>query len=178
MAEWRARNAEHKKAYAKAYYEQNRDARIEYSKQYAEANREKVVVKKKAARLTPEHRQMERQRYAERMANNPEAIKAKTKGYRARNRDRILTRNQNRRAGLKGVLSTNIVEILMRLQRNQCAACRTDLRKSGFHRDHMQALSAGGLNVDSNLQLLCPPCNLSKGTGESVEFMQRKGYLL
>lgn len=36
----------------------------------------------------------------------------------------------------------------------------------------------GGANDKSNIQLLCPHCNLSKGAKHPVDFMQERGMLL
>ena len=36
----------------------------------------------------------------------------------------------------------------------------------------------GGEHDDSNIQLLCPPCNSSKQAIHPIDFMQRKGFLL
>jgi 5-methylcytosine-specific restriction endonuclease McrA len=42
-----------------------------------------------------------------------------------------------------------------------CQNCGTD--KGPFHVDHIRPYSKGGWNNISNLQLLCAPCNRSKG---------------
>ena len=33
----------------------------------------------------------------------------------------------------------------------------------GYHVDHIRALADGGANDRTNLQLLCPTCNIKKG---------------
>lgn len=88
---------------------------------------------------------------------------------------------RNRRAriaGATGNVSRGIDAILMKMQRNRCACCKANISSVGFHLDHIVPLSHGGLHDDSNFQLLCPSCNLSKGAKTSEEFMQKKGYLL
>lgn len=42
-----------------------------------------------------------------------------------------------------------------------CQQCGT--ATGPFHVDHIRPYSKGGWNVESNLQLLCAPCNLRKG---------------
>ena len=98
--------------------------------------------------------------------------------YRERNRRRIAERQkretdkrrrlrQNRRARLNGnggVLSKGIMGILWARQYGLCAACDTPLPETGHHLDHIIPLARGGRNEDGNVQLLCPKCNLKKGS--------------
>jgi len=44
--------------------------------------------------------------------------------------------------------------------------------------DHIVPLAKGGKNIDSNIQLTCPKCNLEKNSKDPIEFMQSRGYLL
>lgn len=44
-----------------------------------------------------------------------------------------------------------------------CALCGADLRLTGHHIDHIQPFARGGLTEETNLQALCPECNLRKG---------------
>lgn len=55
-------------------------------------------------------------------------------------------------------------DVLAMLERQacKCAACAAGL-EGGFHVDHVIPLARGGSNWPSNLQLLCAPCNWSKG---------------
>jgi 5-methylcytosine-specific restriction endonuclease McrA len=88
---------------------------------------------------------------------------------------------RRRRAKLRaggGSLSKDIVKKLLAAQRNRCACCKTDLLVSGLHLDHVLPLAKDGENVDTNMQLLCPPCNLSKSAKHPVDFMRSRGYLL
>lgn len=88
--------------------------------------------------------------------------------------------NQNRRAkvrGSGGKLSSNIVQTLMALQKGKCTCCGKSL-KSGHHLDHVIPIALGGMNDDSNVQLLTPKCNLSKGAKHPVDYMRSKGKLI
>jgi 5-methylcytosine-specific restriction endonuclease McrA len=68
-------------------------------------------------------------------------------------------------------LSRGIVERLWQLQAGRCACpCRQHLLRNDFHIDHIVALSRGGRNIDSNVQLLTPECNLKKYNKDNSEF--------
>lgn len=92
-------------------------------------------------------------------------------------RHQKMVARQNRRAKERGgKLSLGLQGRLWALQRGRCAVCRG--RMTSFHLDHVIPLALGGPNVDQNIQLLCPPCNIRKRDIHPVEFMQRVGYLL
>ena len=72
------------------------------------------------------------------------------------------------RRGAPGFVRPADVRRKMREQGRRCATCRTPLgpvhaRPPGYHIDHIEALANGGVNTPSNIQLLCPTCNLRKG---------------
>lgn len=98
---------------------------------------------------------------------NPEKVKVFAANRRARKR------------AAAGKLSKDIVPRLTKLQRNKCAVCRSIFGAAGKkHLDHIVPLAAGGSNFDSNVQLLCAPCNCSKGPKDPIRFMQSRGLLL
>jgi 5-methylcytosine-specific restriction endonuclease McrA len=55
-----------------------------------------------------------------------------------------------------------------------CRACL----KAGYELDHIVPLASGGRTERTNLQLLCMPCNRSKGAKNPTDFMQQRGLLL
>ena len=93
-------------------------------------------------------------------------------------REKLAMQRRNKKARVKGRgrLSWGLTKRLLVLQRGKCAACAEKM--ATYHRDHIVPLALGGLNVDTNIQLLCPPCNMSKGAKPPVEFMQSRGFLL
>ncbi|MGK5049759.1 HNH endonuclease [Janthinobacterium sp. GB4P2] len=114
-------------------------------------------------------------------AANPGRVRLAFAGWAEKNPDakRILV--QNRRAKKRangGALSKDLVDRLMTSQKCRCVACNGDLRLLGHHLDHIVPVRDGGENIDSNIQLLCPSCNHSKGAKNSVDFMQSRGFLL
>lgn len=70
--------------------------------------------------------------------------------------------------GNGGAYSAADVARLMQAQNELCNACRCFL--DDYHVDHVIPISRGGINDASNLQLLCPTCNRSKGNKLPHEF--------
>lgn len=69
------------------------------------------------------------------------------------------------------------ISAIRKAQKDRCGYCRVKL-KGGGHVDHIKALSKGGSNSRSNLQLLCGPCNQSKSARDPILFAQSLGKLL
>jgi 5-methylcytosine-specific restriction endonuclease McrA len=173
MAAWRVKNAAHKKAYAAAYYRANREKQIEAAKAYARAHPAKTRAKR-ATYLATNCARL-RQRYADWYQRNRGASLAKCAAYRLRNRERILARNRNRaamRRNAGGIHTEADIRRMWGEQRGKCKACGARLDVVGVHVDHITPLARGGHNGADNLQLLCPPCNLSKGAKDPSEWMR------
>jgi 5-methylcytosine-specific restriction endonuclease McrA len=127
---------------------------------------------------------------------NPEKVRAAAKRWYYANKEKVLAANaawykanplasrrlrHSKRARKKangGKLSPGIALKLFSLQRGKCAICKKSLRKTGFHLDHVIPLSRGGANIDRNIQLTCPTCNIKKGSKDPIAFMQSRGFLL
>jgi len=60
-----------------------------------------------------------------------------------------------------------------------CQHCGANLFEIEPHIDHIVPLAKGGTNDESNLQALCAPCNLAKGTqdDQGAKLMNRKEIL-
>lgn len=99
--------------------------------------------------------------------------------YRAENPGcrRIEKKNRKLKVRTSGKLSAGIVKTLLEKQKCKCVVCKGSI-KDGFHIDHIIPIAKGGMNVDNNVQLLCPQCNMSKSDKHPVDFMQSKGFLL
>lgn len=87
----------------------------------------------------------------------------------------------HRRRALKrnagGSFTAAQIDALYRAQRGRCACCGVALRGK-FHRDHRVALANGGSNDITNIELLCGPCNLSKGAKDEIAWANENGRLL
>lgn len=88
-----------------------------------------------------------------------------------------VNRRRARKKSVGGTFTQDEIDRLHRLQRGRCAWCGTRLGDK-FHRDHKLALSHGGSNDISNIELLCAPCNLRKGTKHPEKWAQENGRLL
>lgn len=99
------------------------------------------------------------------------------KRYRADNPDKVREWDQKRRGLKTGRLPKGTVANLLRLQRYRCAVCKDRLNRN-YHVDHIIPLAKGGKHEPSNVQLLCPTCNVRKSAKDPIRFMREMGYLL
>lgn len=112
--------------------------------------------------------------------DNSDKILSRKAQYRKDRPDRYVESSAKYRAkkkDLSGIVSTNIAEKLMILQKGRCACCGEKLM-GGFHIDHIIPLSKGGRHEDCNLQLLTAGCNLRKSSKDPIKFMQERGFLI
>jgi 5-methylcytosine-specific restriction endonuclease McrA len=100
-----------------------------------------------------------------------------TRRYRKKYPEKIREFTQRRHGRKLARLPRGTVKRIGEAQRWMCPICRTSIRKE-FHVDHIMPLAKGGSHEPSNLQLLCPQCNLRKNAKHPVDFMQSKGFLL
>ena len=85
-----------------------------------------------------------------------------------------------RESKAEGFFTKADIKTLMRTQKGKCVyfhACGNKL-SSGFHVDHITALSKGGTNWPKNIQLLCVSCNCGKWSKDPLEFSRQQGLLL
>jgi 5-methylcytosine-specific restriction endonuclease McrA len=83
-----------------------------------------------------------------------------------------------RRYAAGGTYSASDIAEILKDQRGRCAYCPTVLTRTNRHIDHITALASGGTNHRRNLQMLCQPCNSSKGARDPIVFAQSIGRLL
>ncbi len=67
---------------------------------------------------------------------------------------------------------------LMRRQNNICVYCGNRRTAPSFDIDHIVPVVRGGSNEESNLQVICKPCNQRKGLQTDEEFRARYARLV
>jgi 5-methylcytosine-specific restriction endonuclease McrA len=90
------------------------------------------------------------------------------------------TNKTARRKSAPGRFTVAEMEHLFRIQKGRCAGCGTALQTKGtarYHRDHVVPVARKGTNSADNMQLLCAPCNLSKGARDPYEWANSLGKL-
>lgn len=160
------RNAK-SRAWAASNPEKNRARQAKWRAENPTKNRE-YLAKRNPERVR-EHAQRSRRK-------NKAKIDATIRDWKMRNPDRVRHLNhvgKARRRALEknapGDFTANDVADLYVRQSGRCAACpRTD----DLQLDHIRALARGGSNDPTNLQLLCRPCNQSKGVKDMDEWLR------
>lgn len=116
---------------------------------------------------------------------NPERHLANVKRWQERNpeqtRECRRLAHRARRAKLKGSggkHTTADIQAITRAQKDKCAWCRISLRDVQRNIDHIVPLFLGGSDDRRNLQILCRPCNMTKGRKHPLEFARQEGRLL
>lgn len=183
--QWRQKNRAHHQAYARAYNDRNAErinrlARERYArdpqpkqlaaKRYRERHPHRI--KEARVRMAEQRRQRWQAYYLE----HREALLERARRRAKTNRDTARIREHRRRVrkmSAKGQFTSKDIQALFASQRGLCVYCQADLRL-GQHIDHIIPLSRGGLNHPSNLQLLCPTCNIRKSNLLPEEFKRRR----
>lgn len=153
---WRVKNAKRVQIANKAWIEANKEKARAYNKEWRVANadrRAKTNREWRAANLE-RHTKLSRLWYK----NNPDKVRARAHARRARKRNAVGKFNH---------------KDVAQLYANQGGLCLCGTTLFNYHVDHKTPLSRGGSNWPDNLQLLCAPCNDSKGSKLSgVEWMR------
>lgn len=99
---------------------------------------------------------------------NPE--KARDHGRRSRK-----TYDARKRTNGGSVTATDLKHMETRAK-GRCAGCGK--KATPLHLDHIIPVARGGASDPNNLQLLCAPCNQSKGAKDAITWAQHNGRLL
>lgn len=174
---WRNANLEAARAITARWTEENKDRARAAVARWAEANKDRKKATN-SARYKRKKDELSAKRAVYRAANR-ERISEQNAAYYRANPDKARANWANRRARMRQAIGSHTGEDiaqLFRLQLGKCVYCKTSIEDK-YHVDHIIPLAAGGSNDRTNIQLLCPPCNLSKGAKHPIEFMRQRGYL-
>lgn len=158
-AQYRALNPEKRKATCSIYREKNTEKCREAARSWYEADKDLARAKKRAYD-----------------ARNNEQARARRAKWRSSNKEATAL-IKRARTSAPGSHSGEDIQRIRLLQRNRCAHCAVSIVDL-YHVDHIVPIKLGGSNDTHNIQLLCPPCNLSKGAKHPILFAQESGRLL
>lgn len=160
---WAAYNAKRRDylaEYYKQYHERNRDKKISVARSWYAENKQIALERQKAYRegkpLTEEQRERKRFKANERKALDPEKYSR-------------LKRYQHLKRRAAGDVALEDCQDLM--ANPICASCGSD---DHIEIDHILPIALGGTSERFNLQLLCRPCNRSKGCKHPDDWKGRR----
>lgn len=159
-------------------------------------NRSYIGYQTKCKECEREYRITNKDRIQKYFDENKELIALQRKEYYRRNRDRITSWRRNyysssghlriklanaERRAIKistsdGSVTESFIQLLFLAQNGRCNWCDKAFldEKNSFHIDHINPLAKGGKHIAENIQLLCPKCNLEKGTKAVEEYLSVK----
>lgn len=151
-----------------------RRAESGYFKEYAASHKEQVNARRAAWYENNKERLLPiREKW---MAENKEKMRAYYSQWRKDNPHLIRKYNHARRAAnisAPGNYTSGEAFAILMAQDHKCANpyCGDDLKIVEKHLDHRVPLANGGSNSIENLQWLCAPCNLSKGSKDEAVWL-------
>lgn len=150
----------------------------ERMKKWRPQNRERSRDNDRAARL----RNIEKAKLKDkkRYWKNPEKYREQSRLRKILNPEKAKIHyrlKMRRRRASPGSFTKDDVDRIFRLQKYKCAYCRISI-KNNYHIDHIVPLSKGGTHYPSNLQGLCPHCNMTKQARDPIDFAQALGFLV
>lgn len=175
---WLAQNAEHRRAWRKAYYAKTKAKHAAQIKARRALNPEKF--KEYSARADAKRDPVKRRAGVKRRRDqNPELTRERSRRAYSKNPVPAKNARDRRRIALRaaGEYKSQDIDAIRDSQRNRCAYCRVFLGRR-YHIDHIVPLASGGSNYPKNLQLTCGPCNLKKKAQDPLVFARKLGKLL
>lgn len=143
---------------------ETRPGRLDYFKKYQKENPEKS--REAIKRYNKKHRE-KRLKYDAKYRSCSENKKKRSEWQRSR---------YHAKRAQGGGFTRHEVNEIHKKQKGFCAHCCKKL--SDYHVDHVIPISKGGENKKENLQILCPTCNLQKGSKDPIQWANENGKLL
>lgn len=162
---WYEKNREKACARASTWYEDNKARAAENKRSWNARNADKKLAASRAWRKANPQKAK---------ASSQKCRAAKVEQYIDGERARCAARRARKRAASGSLTQADIREV-SEAQGGRCAYCRAAVRLSI---DHIIPLVRGGEHSRRNIQMLCIPCNSSKGAKHPIEFAQSRGLLL
>ena len=175
---WRANNHGKVREYKRRWADSNKENQRERSSRWASANPQKVIDKSRLwrARNPEKVRDTQRRRWAEKRDECRKAFRKWCLDNPVKARARTDRRRARKLSAFVANVTASDIARLMAQQRGRCPYCLRSIR-DGYHVDHYVPLAKGGTHEPSNVQLLCPACNMSKGAKLPEVFAQERGRL-
>ncbi len=147
----------------------------EYSRAWRLANLEKFKAhrRKNHWKVADKNKLRSREHYAK----NKLWLAEYRRAWAAQNPDKELVYMRNKRArrvGNGGKHTAQDIIDLLRVQGGKCAHCACEITKTNQTVDHIIPSFFGGRNDKSNLQILCRPCNSSKGINDHDQWVRSR----
>lgn len=180
-----------RRAYSRQYYQDHREQALEKNRAYQEANKEryrsyqrqyrqKHIEKRRAygreyhrthqpKLRTDEQQERSRDRARRWYADNSTYAKKRIRAWQARNRVKVQTYGEVRRArklGADGNYTATEFDALCQQYEYRCLCCG---EAKPLTADHVIPLSCGGSNDIANIQPLCRSCN-SRKNAKSTDY--------
>jgi len=157
-----------------AYYAAHREKKAAYAAARYVARHEEIAVQQAAYRAA--HREVKAAYYA----TNREELVARQAAYNVTHREEIAAYKaayaKANPAKMADIAATRRArkadafieaidrQIVFARDAGTCGICQTAVAPEGWHLDHKQPLSKGGMHSYDNVQVSHPSCNLQKGT--------------
>lgn len=155
---WRKANPAKMRAHVSRWQKANRDKVSSRGRRYREAHPERIKTRRRRA-----------------YRDDPDKAREAVRQWRQANPARARDASAKRRARYLQAYIAPVTKFdiarMMAEQGGKCAVpgCGASLAAS-YHVDHIIPLAKGGTHEPSNVQLMCPSCNCSKGSKLPSEF--------